>query len=195
MTAKDKVEAYYARESPFREAMCMLRTLALQTRAEEDFKWSGPVYTAGGKNVFGIMGFKHHFGLWFFNGVYLKDPLGVLEAAQKGTRAMRHWKFTSMDQIQGPQVLGYLNEAIDNQEKGLEHRPVRKKAPPMPPLLRDCLEKDPVLQAAFKSLAPYKQREYCEHIGTAKQEKTRRSRLEKCLPLIRRGLSMNDQYR
>jgi len=195
MDASAKVEAFYSKERPFKKELGILRDLARQTEARETFKWSGPVYTIDGKNVFGIMGFTHHFGLWFFNGVFLKDPLGVLAVAQETTKAMRHWRFTSEKEIDPKQVLRYLEEAIDNQKKGLEHRPEAKKTLKIPELLHQELVKDKNLMAAFKALAPYKQREFCEHIGSAKQEKTRRSRLDQSLALIREGLSLNDKYR
>jgi len=38
----------------------------------------------GQKNVLAICKFKHHFGIWFFNGVFLNDPENLLETAQKG---------------------------------------------------------------------------------------------------------------
>jgi len=195
MSTSDKIEAFYNKERPFKEELRILRSLALQTEACESFKWSSPVYTIGGKNVFGIMGFKHHFGLWFFNGVYLKDPLGVLEAAQKGTKAMRHWKFTAADQIDSKYVMVYLNEAIANQQKGLEHQPERKKPVKIPPVLKAALEEDGHLMESFSALAPYKQREFSEYIVSAKMEKTRQSRLKKSLLLIRNGRALNDKYR
>ena len=195
MNTRNKVEAFYSREQPFREELNILRGLALETGAVEDFKWSGPVYTTNGKNVFGIMGFKHHFGLWFFNGVFMKDPLGVLQAAQKGTKALRHWKFYSQAEIDKKSILAYLREAIQNQQQGLEHKPEPKQEIKIPRILQERLSKEKDLLASFDALSPYKQREYCEHITTAKQEKTRLSRLEKMLPLIRKGLSLNDKYR
>ena len=48
---------------------------------------------------------------------------------------------------------------------------------------------------SFDSLTPFKQKEYSEHIGSAKQEKTRISRLEKSIPLIAEGKGLNDKYR
>jgi uncharacterized protein YdeI (YjbR/CyaY-like superfamily) len=88
-----------------------------------------------------------------------------------------------------------MEEAIANQKKGMEHRPEGKKKVEIPGILAEALGKDNALLLAFKALTPYKQREYCEHIDSAKQEKTRQSRLEKCLLLIRKGVSLNEQYR
>jgi uncharacterized protein YdeI (YjbR/CyaY-like superfamily) len=195
MEPSDKIDAFYSRERPFKEELYILRDLARKTEARETLKWGSPVYTINGKNVFGIMGFKRHFGLWFFNGVFMKDPEGVLVAAQEETKALRHWKFTSRAEIIPGKVLAYMEEAIANQKKGMEHRPEGKKKVEIPGILAEALGKDNALLLAFKALTPYKQREYCEHIDSAKQEKTRQSRLEKCLLLIRKGVSLNEQYR
>jgi len=195
MTNADKIVGYYAKVRPFREEIGMLRALALKTEALETFKWNGPVYTVNNRNVFGIMAFKRHFGLWFFNGVFLKDPAGVLEAAQESTKAMRHWKFHSRQEIDTMKVLSYMEEAIENQKKGLVYRPAGPRKILIPPLLEEVLKKDMPLKMAFQSLAPYRQREYCDHIASAKLEKTRIARLEKSILLIRKGLALNDAYR
>lgn len=191
-----KADAYFDKDLNFKEGIALLRKLALSTELEESLKWGAPVYTIGGKNVLGIMSFKNHFGLWFFNGVYLSDPNGVLENAQEGkTKAMRHWKFSSNDEIDPAGVLKYIQEAIENQKKGLVVKPGRKKAPTIPPLLKQALEQDSALSEGFKGLSTYKQREYCEYIDSAKQEKTRISRMKKILPLIQIGIGLNDKYR
>ncbi len=191
-----EVEAFYAKEGPFREGLSLLRQLALQTGLEEDYKWNSPVYTLEGKNVFGITAFSSHFGIWFFNGVYLKDPQKVLENAQEGkTKAMRHWKFTDMDEIGSESVLAYMREAVENQKKGKVWTPNKKKTVEVPELLKAKLEVDSALNRAFKELSPYKRREFCEYIASAKQEATKLRRLEKILPMIRDGISLNDQYR
>ena len=63
----EKIDTYYKKEHPFRDGIALLREIALTTEADEDFKWSIPVYTVNGKNVFGICNFKTHFWVWFFN--------------------------------------------------------------------------------------------------------------------------------
>ena len=100
MDKAEKVEAYFSEPHPFKEAIALLRDLSLKTEVEETYKWQFPTYTVNGKNVFSICKFNNHFGIWFFNGVFLRDSKGVLENAQEGkTKAMRHWKFTAIDAI------------------------------------------------------------------------------------------------
>jgi uncharacterized protein YdeI (YjbR/CyaY-like superfamily) len=195
MKTQDKIDVFYAKEHRFREEIGLLRKLALQTGAKETFKWNGPVYTVNDKNVFGIMAFKNHFGIWFFNGALLRDTHGKLEAAQEKTKAMRHWKFNGPEDIDEGKVLSYLNEAIANQKQGLEVLKGGPKKIEAPALLREALDKDQELRASFEMLTPYKQREYFEYIAEAKQEKTRKTRVEKSIALINRGLGLNDRYR
>ncbi|WP_164732916.1 YdeI/OmpD-associated family protein [Flagellimonas marinaquae] len=196
MDRSEKLETYYEKEHPFKKGIAFLRELALKTKAKEDFKWSIPVYTLNGKNVFGICKFNNHFGVWFFNGVFLKDPKKVLENAQEGkTKGMRHWKFQRLEEVDGQTVLAYMNEALDNQENGMELKTEKTKKVVIPTLLLSEFQKDPSLQQAFKELSPYKQKEFCEHIAEAKQEKTKLRRLEKILPMIKEGIGLNDGYR
>ena len=198
MDKKEKVTAYFAQEHPFAAGIAQLREIALSTEVEETYKWQFPTYTVSNKNVFALCKFKSHFGIWFFNGVYLSDPLGVLQNAQEGkTMAMRHWKFTELAQLNEKQVLQYMQEAIDNQKEGKVWTAPKKKPTqgPMPPLLQDALDKDSTLKVAFHALSPYKQKEYKEHIAEAKQEKTKLKRMATILPMIKSGKGLHDRYR
>ncbi|TAI49417.1 YdeI/OmpD-associated family protein [Flagellimonas allohymeniacidonis] len=196
MKTIEKVNAYFEKESPFKEGVQQLRKLALQTEAQEHYKWNFPVYTINEKNVFGICRFKGHFGVWFFNGVFLSDPKKVLENAQEGkTKAMRHWKFTDNAQIEEESMLAYLQEAIENQKKGMEVKPEKKGATTIPEPLKTELSNNQQLREAFGSLTSYKQKEYSEYIGEAKQETTKAKRLQKIVPLIEQGIGLNDAYR
>ena len=189
------VDAYFEQEHEFSEGINKLRDIAAKTEFVETLKWGGPVYTIDNKNVLMIGAFKNHFGLWFFNGSFLSDPKNVLESAQEKTKGMRHWKFTENDAIDEAGVLAYMEEAIANQKKGKMITPDKKKETLIPDLLQQALDKDPGLREKFNAFSPYKQREFCEHISSAKQEKTKLTRLEKALPMIASGVGLNDKYR
>lgn len=199
MEKSEKVERYYAEEHHFSSAIEKLRDIALKTGLEETFKWMFPTYTLDGKNVLSICKFKKHFGIWFFNGVFLKDKKHVLENAQEGkTQAMRHWKFYAIEDISEKGVQAYMNEAIENQRQGRVLAPLKKKKAikiTVPELLKAAFVKNKTAQVAFNTLSPYKQNEYSEYITAAKQEKTKHSRLEKILPMITQGKGLNDIYR
>ncbi|MEB8329715.1 DUF1801 domain-containing protein [Flavobacteriaceae bacterium KMM 6897] len=196
MDTAEKIEAFYDKEHPFKDGIALLRSLAKQTELTETLKWGAPIYTIDNKNVLGIIAFKEYFGLWFFNGVFLTDPNRVLENAQEGkTKAMRHWKFSSIEKVDKKAVLQYMEEAISNQKKGKVLQKEKSNTLKIPLLLKEALEKDLEANRQFRLLTPYKQREYFEYISTAKQEKTKLSRLEKSLPLILKGIGLHDKYR
>jgi uncharacterized protein YdeI (YjbR/CyaY-like superfamily) len=198
MDISKKIETYFEQEHLFKKEITILRNLAHKTEAIETFKWHAPVYTINNKNVFWIARFKNHFGLGFFNGMLLSDPKKVLENAQEGkTQAMRHWKFTANDEIDEEGVLSYMIEALENQKKGIDTKPIKKKKAktPIPEILQEALNGNEQLGKGFEALSPYKQNEYASYIAEAKQEKTKLSRLKKIIPLLMEGKGLNDSYR
>ncbi|WP_417854956.1 YdeI/OmpD-associated family protein [Xanthomarina gelatinilytica] len=196
MKKVSSVEEYIEENSHFGEALSLLRDLINTTELEETLKWNAPVYTLNGKNVVGLGAFKNHFGIWFFNGVFLKDKNNLLEQAQEKTKGLRQMRFESIDDIDKHAVLAYVTEAIENQKLGKEIKPEKMgKTIVIPKELQIALETNKNFQAAFKALTPGKQREYCEYIELAKQEKTKMSRLEKIKPMILKGVGLNDKYK
>lgn len=190
-------EEYYAVEHQFKSAIGTLRKLAQKTEAVETCKWGIPVYTINNKNVFGICRFKSHFGVWFYNGAFMDDPKKVLRNAQEGkTKGMRHWKFDTEAEIDESGVLDYLHDAIQKQKEGKVLAPTKpSKKVEVPALLKNAITKDGAVKSKFEAFSPYKQKEFCEYIAEAKQEKTKLRRLEKILPMIRDGIGLNDTYR
>lgn len=177
------------------EELDLLHSIIRKTNLIETTKWGGPVYTHNGKNVVGIGGFKSYFGIWFFNGVFLKDEKKLLINAQEGTtKALRQMRFQSKDEIDEKTILSYTKEAIQIEERGLAIKPQKKKAI-QSELFESFLKENPELKVQFEALTPYKQREYLEHIKSAKQEKTKLSRLEKIKPLLVESKGLNDKYR
>lgn len=174
----------------------LLKEIIERTGLNRATKWGSDVYTWKGKNVLSVGGFKNYFVLWFYNGVFLRDSMGVLVSAQEGkTKALRQWRFTHRDQIDESAILKYIQEAIENEEVGRVWKPERQKLPELPDLMKASFQTDKVLKSAFECLTPYKQREYIEHIASAKREETRLSRFEKCKDLILRGAGLHDKYK
>ena len=189
------VEEYIEENAHFSEALIMLRDIINTTELEETVKWSAPVYALNNKNVIGLGAFKKHFGIWFFNGVFLKDEHNLLVNAQEEkTKALRQMRFESVSEIDKNIVLAYVKEAIENQKLGKEIKPDRrKKETIIPNELQAILTND--LKTSFENLSPYKQREYCEYISSAKREATKQTRLEKIKPMILQGIGLNDKYK
>lgn len=173
-----------------------LKEIIGKTELIETVKWGAPVYTINGKNVIGLGGFKNYFTIWFYNGVFLTDPKKVLVNAGQGvTKALRQWRFSSSSELDEKLILAYLSEAIANAHAGkVLKAQARSKNFTMPDLLAKALEESGLTQAFFK-FTPGKQYEFVEHIDSAKLEKTKLSRIEKILPMIDKGVGLNDKYR
>lgn len=183
-------------EEHWKQEIDLLQDILDKTGLEPATKWGMRIYTHKKKNVVGAIGFKNHFCLWFYNGVYLSDPLNVLINSQEGkTKAMRHWRFESMEEIDEKKILSYVKEAIKNEEEGKVWKPEKSPELEIPPLLNEKLIQDEKLKLAFESLTPFKQKEYAEYIVTAKREATQLARLEKITPMILQGIGLNDRYR
>ena len=191
------VDEFISQSGHWQPILEQLREIILSEELEETLKWGAPVYTVGGKNVIGLGSYKSYAGLWFFNGVFLKDEKKVLQNAQEGkTKALRQWRFDSIEAVDQKLVKAYVEEAIANQKAGKEVKADRsEKKLIMSKELKEALENDPKLKAAFGSLTPGKQREYADHISSAKQEKTRIARSEKAIPMILAKKGLYDKYK
>lgn len=181
---------------PWVEEVTLLRELALSCGLEEGIKWGIPVYMYEGKNVLGLGAFKSYVGIWFYQGVFLKDPNKVLINAQEGkTKALRQWRFTSADEIKPALIRKYMKEAMQLAEAGKELKPERKTKLAIPTEFAAAFKADKKLKACFNELTPGKQREYLEHVGEAKTEATRLRRVAKSIPIILSGKGLHDRYK
>jgi uncharacterized protein YdeI (YjbR/CyaY-like superfamily) len=197
MKKVNSVEEYIKTNKHWQTELELLQALILKTELIETIKWSAPVYTINGENVIGLGAFKNHFGIWFFNGLFLIDEHQLLSNAQEGkTKVLRQMRFESNQDINEDFVLNYIKEAIANQKAGKEIKPERKgKTVEIPELLINALKTNNELSNTFKSLSPYKQREYCEYISTAKRDPTKLSRLVKITPMILKSVGLHDKYK
>jgi len=178
------------------EELSLLKSILLSIGLTETIKWGTEVYTHRGKNVVAVVGLKNYFSLWFYNGVFLKDKYKVLVSAKGGnTKALKHWQFTTKADINEKIIKEYIKEAVKNEDEGRVWKPQKSEAVEMPELLVATLKKNKTMKAAFEKLTPGKQREYMEHINSAKREETKKERLEKMTPMILAGLGLNDKYK
>ncbi|WP_417196251.1 YdeI/OmpD-associated family protein [Bizionia sp.] len=196
MKKANSVEDYIESHEKYKEALNLLRKIILKTDLKETLKWHAPVYTWQGKNVLGLGAFKNHFGIWFFNGVFLKDEHHLLEQAQEKTKGLRQMRFESVHDINKDAVLSYVKEAIKNQKEGKEITASRKgKTVQIPKELEQYLKDNPTLKSAFMALTPGRQREYSDYIESAKRDATKQTRLEKVKPLVLEGKGLYDKYK
>jgi uncharacterized protein YdeI (YjbR/CyaY-like superfamily) len=177
------------------EELELLKSIISKTELIETTKWGGIVYTINNKNVIGIGGFKNFFTIWFFNGVFLQDQLNILVNANEGvTKALRQWRFTSINEINEKRILAYIKEAIANEKEGKSIKPTKKEIK-ISDFFQNHLENDSLFSVAFHKFSPYKQKEFLEYIDSAKQEKTKITRFEKIKPFILDNIGLNDKYR
>ena len=190
------VEDYIDSVEYFQEELLILRETLLSTELTEEVKWGAPCYTYAGKNVVGIGAFKSYFGLWFHQGALVDDKNDVLINAQEGvTKALRQWRMQDKKEIKKTVIKNYVKQAIGLVKSGKEIKPDRNKPLEIPSLLQSAFAKNKKAQTAFQNFTKGKQREYPDYIESAKQEKTKVSRLAKILPMIEQGIGLNDKYR
>ena len=195
MRMATSVEEYIEEQEKFGKPLEILREIICSTELQATVKWGMPTYILQNKNVVGISAFKNHFGIWFFNGVFLTDPHNILYNAQEGkTKGLRQLRFTNAAEINKSIILDYIYEAIDNQKKGLEVKP-KKKPLIIPKELTAVFNDNQKLGAIFESLTLTKKREFTEYISGAKREETQQKRLEKIIPMILNNKGLNDKYR
>lgn len=159
-------------------------------------KWGNTVYTYKNKNVVSCAGFKNFISIWFYDGVFLKDPKKILINASEGkTKALRQWRIADFKTFNEKTLIAYVKEAITNLDKGLTLKPAKSEKAKAVGLLKKELEKNAKLQKAFNTMTSFKQKEFIEFVESAKKEETKLSRLEKIKPMILNRIGLNDKYR
>lgn len=188
-----EVDDYIQRADSWRAEMSELRTILLGAGLTEAIKWGKPCYDHQGRNIAVMQPMKKLLALMFFKGALLGDPHGILEAQGPNSRSALRISFTSGEDVTrlADILPTYVAGAIAVEDSGLA-------APPAPALvlveeLRDRLDRDSALKAAFDALTPGRQREYNLHVASAKQAKTRRERVEKHVPRILAGKGLRDR--
>jgi len=190
------VDEYIANAGNWQTELKRLREILNSTTLVEEVKWGAPCYTHKGKNVVGLAAFKGWVCLWFHQGALLSDDSQMLVNAQEGkTRALRQWRMTSAREIEPTIIKRYLKEAISLVDQGKEIKPERSKVVDLPDELARAMRRHKGATAAFRELTPGRQREYAEHVASAKRDDTKQKRIAKILPMIAAGIGLHDKYR
>lgn len=178
----------------FKDEVIALREILLTTQLFEDRKWGQPCYTLDDKNIVIIGAFKNYVTLSFHKGTLMKDPYKVLVSPGENSRAVKFYKFTTVEEIKKakPIILEYINEAIEIEKKGLKIEPIKPNSEPYPVELKDMFKEMPEFEQAFESLTPGRRRAYLMFFNAAKQSQTKINRIEKYMDLIFEGKGMND---
>lgn len=188
------LDEYFEALPQWKTEMLALRKIIQKSPLEEELKWKQACYTHEGKNIAIIGGFKHYFVLSFFKGSLLSDPEELLEFAGSNSRSAKILKFTHQSDLRKLQnvILQFIQEAISIEEQGLKVPSIEEINIEFPQELLQCFQQDPELKRAFTQLTPGRQRAYCMHFASPKNEVTRHARIEKFTPRILAGKGMND---
>lgn len=190
------VDGYIRDADQWQSELRTLRGILNETGLVEEIKWGAPCYTHKGKNVIGLAAFKQWFCLWFHQGALLEDKDKVLVNAQEGkTKALRQWRMNSARDIKPRFIKRYAKEAMALVDAGKEIKADRSKPVDVPDELSKAMRRHKGATAGFRGLTKGKQREYAEHIASAKRDETKQKRIEKVLPMIAAGKGLNDKYR
>ena len=129
----------------------------------------------------------------FFKGVLVDDPDCLLVEQGPNSRSAKRLEIHSVDDVDrlADSIGRLVDSAIDVEERGVE----LAAAPELELVeeLRERLDADPALKAAFEALTPGRQREYQLFISGAKQSATRQARVEKNVARILEGKGLRDR--
>lgn len=189
-----KVDTFLEKSKNWQEEFSFLREIALSCELNEDFKWGQPCYTLDNANIVLIHGFKEYCALLFFKGALLADPKSILVQQTENVQAARQIRFTNVAQIKKMKstLKAYVRAAIEVEKTGLSVEFKKTDEFAVPEEFQYKLDTTPGLKDAFEALTPGRQRGYLLHFSSAKQSKTRESRIEKSIPMIFDGLGLND---
>lgn len=182
------VAAWQADQTTFVDECAALIEILRATGMEEAIKWGSPTWMDGGHNVANLGMLKGRVAVGFFRGALLSDPDGQLRTPGV-SRHTRFLEFTDLDDIAARRGVleAYLAEAIARTRAG---ETVPKPDPGDLALCDELLERmdaDPAFAEAFWGMTPGRRRGHAIHIGGAKTEKGRRSRVAAATPRILAG--------
>jgi uncharacterized protein YdeI (YjbR/CyaY-like superfamily) len=189
-----KVDFYFTKAKNWQKEITKLRETALECGLTEVLKWGCPCYTDKDHNVVLIHTFKDYCAYLFFKGSLMKDPRGILIQQTENVQSARQVRFKNLKEIiELENVLkSYIFEAIEIEKAGLKVEFKKTNEFTMPEEFQLKLNQDKSLKKAFESLTPGRQRGYLLYFSSAKQAKTRESRIEKYTPQILNGKGLDD---
>lgn len=189
-----KVDFYFDEAKKWQKEQEKLRQIALDCQLTEELKWGSPCYTFQNTNVVLIHAFKDYCAFLFFKGALLSDTDNLLIRQSENVQAGRQIRFTNLQEILDLKSIlkTYIYQAIEVEKAGLKVQLKKTKEFEIAEEFQKKLDKDSKLETAFKALTPGRQRAYLLYFSSAKQSKTRESRVEKCIDQILDGKGLDD---
>jgi uncharacterized protein YdeI (YjbR/CyaY-like superfamily) len=189
-----KVNFFFEKTDQWQASYIKLRTILLDCGLVEELKWGVPCYTFQKNNVVLMHGFKNYCAILFHKGVLLKDENHILIQQTVHVQSARQIRFTDIKEITALEIVlkKYIFEAIEIEKAGLKVSLKKTSEFEMPEEFKIKLEEFPQLQKAFYALTPGRQRGYLLYFSSAKQTKTRQSRIENNIQKIIAGKGLED---
>jgi uncharacterized protein YdeI (YjbR/CyaY-like superfamily) len=189
-----KTDFFFDQPEKWQKEFEKLRAIILDTGLDEELKWGCPCYTYHNRNIVLIHGFKEYCAILFFKGALLNDTCKILIQQSENVQAARQIRFTNQEEISKleKEIKLYVYEALEVEKSGVQVPMKKTKDFEVAKEFQHKLNTDTVLKEAFKALTPGRQRAYLLYFSSAKQPKTRESRIEKCIPQILTGKGLND---
>lgn len=195
-----EVDFYFKKSKKWQKELILLRSIILDFPLSEELKWGVPCYTwspnsgSKGSNILLIHEFKEYCALLFFKGVLLNDPDKILVQQTENVQAARQMRFSDEEEIlTGTAIIkSLISEAIAVEKAGLKVPKRETKSYEIVEEFQLALDKNPNLLKGFQSLSPGRQRAYLLYFSSAKQSKTRHSRIDKYMAKIINGQGKDD---
>jgi len=189
-----KVDWFFDKDTKWKDAYSELRILVLDCGLTEELKWGCPCYTNEGSNIVLIHGFKDYCALLFMQGALLKDPKNILVQQTENVQSARQIRFKNTEEILNNKAIikTFIKEAIEIDKAGLKVELKKTTEYKMPIEFQKVLDEMPDLNKAFYSLTPGRQRGYLLYFTSAKQAKTRETRIENAIQPILNGKGLED---
>ena len=189
-----EVDWFFNKETKWHEEYSELRTLVLDCGLTEVLKWGCPCYTNQKSNIVLIHGFKNYCALLFMQGALLKDEKSILVQQTENVQSARQIRFTDIQEILSNKsiIKAYIIEALAIDKAGLKVELKKTTEYKIPIEFQNVMDDMPELKIAFGALTPGKQRGYLLYFSSAKQAKTRETRIEKHIEQILKGKGLDD---
>ena len=195
MSREPRIDAYIAKAAPFAQpilAHVRERVHAVVPGVEEAMKWSAPGFTLDGKILLIMAAFKAHAALNFWRGQEIGG--GSAKAGAMG----QFGRLSSIDDLPPDAELDALiREAAKLARSAPAPRKTKHEPKPAPELHPDfaaALAKAPAAKAVLDGFPPSAQRDYLEWISEAKQDATRRKRIDDAIQWLGEGKRRHWKY-
>jgi uncharacterized protein YdeI (YjbR/CyaY-like superfamily) len=127
-------------------------------------------------------------------GVILNDPQNILVQQTKNVQSVRQIRFTKQEEIINLKsvIKSYITNAIEIEKSGVEVHMKKISDFEIPEEFQVALNEIINLKVAFNILTTGRQKAYLLYFSSAKQSKTRNTRIQKSIPKILSGKGLDD---